>query len=339
MMKRILLTSLTALILSASASGQAPPNGRKLATLGPDEYIVADESVLLGRGPAGCVADDFFVVTDARRSGKTVFFTYDKAGRKGPFDKITEPMLKQGLAAVEPRRFYLDNERSMDGIETIPDPGKPDNQSLSYRGKTVGPFQQIFLAGAAPDKSRAFAAGIRDKRLRFAATDGRDVPAVGMPDKLATSADGTKAVLVCRGNLTFVQGMEIKPESIDATQFDNVTLYALDGRKFGPFKKDDDFGEVWFLAESPDWVFTVGKVAYFNGAPLKPFAEEISKSRFWIDDAARYAWVEEEKLKFSDGASFPNPVMLNWVKRAGKTTLCWISILPNRDVVGYSRGL
>jgi hypothetical protein len=231
-MKRILLTSMTALILAASASGQAPPNGRKLATLGPDEYIVADESVLLGRGPAGCVADDFFVVTDAR-----------------------------------------------------------------------------------------------------------DVPAVGMPDKLATSADGTKAVLVCRGNLTFVQGMEIKPESIDATQFDNVTLYGLDGRTFGPFKKDDDFGEVWFLAESPDWVFTVGKVAYFNGAPLKPFAEEISKSRFWIDDAARYAWVEDEKLKFSDGASFPNPVMLNWVKRADKTTLCWISILPNRDVVGYSRGL
>jgi hypothetical protein len=339
MMKRTLLTLFATAILLAAAFGQAPLAGRKIATLGPDESIVTNESVLLAGGAAGCLADDFFLVTSLYKSGKTTNFTYDKSGRKGPLAKITESMLKQGLADVEPRKFYLENETSPEGLEEVPDPANRRQHFIQFGGKKAGPFLQALMASVAPDKSRAFVAGVRDKVLRFASTDGRDVAAVGMPQQLAMSRDGGKAVLVCLGSLTMYDGLDLKPESLDMTQFENTTLFTLDGKKFGPFKKSDDFGEAWFLAESSDWLFTVGKTAYFNGTPLKPFVERISKSHFWIDDASHYAWLENEQLKFSDGAVYPNPVMLKWDRKGGRTTLCWISILPNRDVVSYSRAL
>jgi hypothetical protein len=335
-MKRITPIIVAAAILLAAAIAQTPLPGRKIATLGPEEYIVSEESCLLAGG-SGCLADDFFVVTHGRVAGKTVFFTYDKSGRKGPFSRITEDMLKPCAAKMEPHKFYLESDSSNEGLEEVPDPANQRQHFIRFGGKRVGPFQQTLSAGIAPDKSRAFIAGIRDKVLHFASTDGRDVAAVGMPQQIAISRDGGKAVLVCLGNLTMYEGIDLKPESLDMTQFENISLFTLDGKKFGPFKKSDDFGEAWALAESPDWLFTVGKTAYFNGTPLKPFGEQISKSRFWIDDATHYAWLEDEQLRFSDGVAFPNPLMLKWEKKAGKTTLCWISILPNRDVVGYSR--
>jgi hypothetical protein len=323
----------------ASGYGQSPISPRKLATLGPGEYIVTDESVLLTGGAAGGIADDFFLVTQVRQSGKTVFFTYDKSGRNGPFDKMTDSQLRKGTPAGEPRKFYYEPEMSMDGIQEVTDPGDPSKHFLEYKGKRVGPFQQFLLASVTPDLSRVFALGVRDKKLRFASSDGRDVAAGGQPGALTFSPDGTKAVVKCMGTVTMYEGIQLKPEDMSPTMFDDVTLYTLDGKKYGPFNKKDDFGEVWFLADSSDWLFTVGPTAYFNGAPLKPFKDQIRKTSFWIDGTSHYAWLEDDQLKFSDGASYPNPVMMKWEKKAGKTTLCWISIGPNRDVAAYSREL
>ncbi len=339
MNKRSAFLILAAGLVLASGFGQAPVTPRKLATLGPEEYIVTDECLLLTGGAVGCVPDDYFIVTQARHSGKNVFFTYDKNGRKGPFDKMTDDLLRKGTPAAEPHKFYFESEMSMEGIEEATDPGDSGKHFLEYKGKRVGPFQQFLLATVAPDKSRFFALGVRDKKLRFASSDGRDVPAGGQPGTLAFSPDGTKAVVKCMGSITLYEGIQIKPEDMSPTMFDDATLYTLDGKKYGPFNKKDDFGEVWFLADSNDWLFTVGPTAYFNGAPLKPFKEQIRKASFWIDDASHYAWLEDDRLKFSDGASYPNPVMLKWDKKAGKTTLCWISIGPNRDVAAYSRAL
>jgi len=337
MSRKIPLFLVAAAILSAAALSQSPPAGRTFVTLGPHEHIVSEESCLLASG--GCLADDFFVVTREDVGGKTVYYTYDKSGRKGPFDKITENMLRSCAGNVEPRKFYRDEEASMEGLNMAPDSAKPENQYVEFQGQRIGPFQQVYAMVAAPDKSRAFAAGVRDKKLHFASTDGRDVVAVGMPDKIVLTGDAGKAVLLCKGTLTMYPGLDLKPESMDLSHADDTTLFTLDGKKFGPFAEAAAFGDVWALAHSPDWLFTVGPTAYFNGAPLKTFAEPISKSRFWIDDASHYGWLQEEKLMFSDGASFPNPVMLQWEKKGGRTTICWISILPNRNVVGYSRTL
>jgi len=311
---------------------------KKIATLGANESIVAGESVLLAGTGAGCAVDDFFLVTQTSRAGKSQFFIYDKSGRKGPFDKMTAEMLREA-AAPEPRAPYYEAEFSNEGVEIVPDPGDRTRQYIEWNGKRMGPFQQVLNVSVTPDKARLYAFAVKAGKLRFVASDGRDVPAEGMPSEVIISPDGTKAVGQCTGHFTPIGGVQIDPSKIDFTTIDDITLFTIDGRKFGPFGKSADFNEMWFLADSNDWIFTVGHTAYLNGTPLKPFSEQISKSNFWIDDASHYAWLAGDQLMFSDGAAFPYPVMLKFEKKAAKTTLCWVSLKDNGDVVVYSRTL
>ena len=336
--KKTIVSLLLVLGAVASQAGQAQVSEKKLATLGPNEYIVTAESVLMGGSGAGCAVDDFFLVTQTSRSGKSQFFIYDKSGRRGPFDKMTADMLRK-IAAVETLKPYYEAEFSNEGVEVNPDPNDRTKQYIEWNGKKFGPFQQVLGLYITPDKDKLYAFAIKAGKLRFIASDGRDVAAEGMPGGVITSPDGTKAVGQCVGHITPIEGMQLDMSKIDFSSMDDITLYAIDGRKFGPFPKSADFGETWFMADSGDWIFTVGRTAYFNGTALKPFNERVSKSTFWIDDAAHYAWIESDKLLFSDGASFPYPVMMKSEKKGGKTTLCWVSLKDNGDVVVYSRTL
>jgi len=337
MKKKIILLIALVLAVALAPLAYAQVTQKKVATLGANETIVTPESVLLA-GSGGCAVDDFFLVTQSYRSGKTQFFTYDRSGKKGPFEKITPDMLRKG-AGFESAKPYYDAEFSQEGIEAAPDPNDPAKQYLEWNGKRLGPFQQILAAYVTPDKGKLYAFAVKAGKLRFLASDGRDVAAEGMPVGVIISPDGTKAVGHCTGHFTPVEGMQLDPSKIDFSTIDDVTLFTIDGRKFGPFGKSADFGEMWFMAGSNDWVFTVGHTAYYNGTALKPFGERISKDNFWIDDASRYAWLESDKLQFSDGTSFPYPVMIKWEKKGGKTTLCWVSLRDNGDVVVYSRTL
>jgi len=336
--KKRLSVLLLVFIIAVSQTALAQVSQKKLATLGPNEYIVTAESVLLAGSGAGCAVDDFFLVTQTSRSGKNQFFVYDKSGRKGPFDKMSADMLRKS-AAVETRKPYYEAEFSNEGVEVNPDPNDATKQYIEWNGKKVGPFQQVMGLYITPDKARLYAFATKAGKLRFIASDGRDVAAEGMPGGVITSPDGTKAVGKCVGHITPIEGMQLDMSKIDFSSMDDVTLYSIDGRKFGPFTKSADFGDMWFMADSNDWLFTVGHAAYFNGTALKPFNERISKSEFWIDDASHYAWLEGDKLMFSDGASFPYPVMLKSEKKGGKTTLCWVALQANGDVVVYSRTL
>jgi len=335
---KIIVLIVFALAIAASQAAVAQVSQKKLATLGANEYIVTEESVLLVCAGPGCAVDDFFLVTKTSRSGKNRFFVYEKSGRKGPFEKMPAEMLRK-REDCEPRNPYYEAEFSNEGVEAAPDPSDPRKQYIEWNGKRIGPFQHVLGVYVTPDKAKLYAFGVKAGKLHFVDSDGRDVVADGMPNGIIISPDGTKAVGQCTGHFTPVDGAQIDPSKIDFSTIDDVTLFTIDGRKFGPFGKSADFGEMWFLAGSNDWVFTLGNTVYFNGAALKPFNESISKSGFWIDDASHYAWLAGDKLAFSDGASFAYPVMIKSEKKGGKTTLCWVSLGGNGDVVVYSRTL
>jgi hypothetical protein len=322
-----LLLGLIALAAHPSA-GQAVE--KKLATLGPGETIVTQESRLLG--DANCEGDDFCIISVSMRAGKPQYFIYDKNGRKGPFDKISESQICAG-AESQRRPAAEDSQTSTEGVEDAGD------GMITFNGKKYGPFQQIFSLNVAPDKSKFFAVAAKDGKLRFLSSDGRDVPASGMAERILMSHDGTFAVAVCRGTFTPLPGIEIDMSKIDPDSFEDVFLYAIDGFKFGPIHRSQDFGDIWFARGSQNWLFTVGESAYLNGKLLRKFPSQVQKETFWIDNAKRYAWTDSDQVCFSDGACFPFPVMIRHENAAGRTTLCWISLQKNGDVMAYRRTL
>jgi hypothetical protein len=323
---------LLALVLAALAALPAPTqvSQKKLAALGPGEALVVQESILLSGGGPDCGTEDFFIVSRTTGPEASRFFVTDKTGRKGPFDKITEAMLRKG-AGLEPKPAHYEEEGSVEGIEESGARG-----SFSFRGKTYGPFQQLLGAQVTADKARFYALAAKDGKLHFLSSDGRDVPAAGMPEGIRTSPDGMKAVAVCRGTLTLIDGVQVDPSKIDPASFDDVYVYGIDGTKLGPLR---DFGEAWFAAGSSRWLCTAGTAAYLDGRLLREFDERIDKRTFWIDDASHFAWIEKEELRFADGARYPFPVMIRSDRRAGNTSLCWISVQKNGDVLAYQRAL
>ena len=44
-------------------------------------------------------------------------------------------------------------------------------------------------------------------------------------------------------------------------------------------------------------------------------------------------------VTFSDGGSYPYPVMMRFEKKGGKTSLCWVNVKQNGDVMVYGRAL
>jgi len=332
-MRRKFITPL--LLLAAAATvlpAAAQVSQKKIATLGQGEEIVVQESLLLAGAGPGCGRDDYFIVSRTTGGAAQRFFVYDKSGRKGPYEKISESMLRAG-AGFEPQPAHYSSDPSVEGIEEAP------NGGLSFRGKTYGPFQQVLSIAVTPDATRLYGLAVKDGKLRFFSSDGRDVPAGGMPESIKLSPDGTKAVAVCRGTLSLYEGVKIDPAKMDPTSFDDVYLYPIDGPKLGPFHKDQDFGDVWFAAGSQNWLFDLGPTVYFNGAPLRKFPNRVDKATFWIDDAKRFAWIDGEEINFSDGAKYPYPLMIRHEKTAGKTTLCWIALQKNGDVIAYQRTL
>jgi len=130
MCKKKFLVLFLVLMIAVFQVAFAQVSQKKIATLGPDEYIVTDESVLLACTGPGCAVDDFFLVTHTSRSGKNQYFTYDKSGRKGPFDKITPEMLRKG-AGCPPRKPFYEAEFSNEGVEVNPDPNDRTKQYMS----------------------------------------------------------------------------------------------------------------------------------------------------------------------------------------------------------------
>lgn len=236
-------------------------------------------------------------------------------------------------AGTKPNPAYYESKASLDGI------GEAGRGVITFQGKSFGPFQQVLQIQVTPDKSRFYALAAKNGELRFLSSDGRNVPAAGMPANIEVSPDGTKAVAQCQGAVTIIDGVKVDMSKIDPTTFDDTCLYAIDGTKLGPFHKGQDFGEVWFAAGSQNWLFDLGKALYLNGKPLRTFPHHVDKRTFWFDDDTHYAWIDADELCFADGAKYPYPVMIRNEKRGGKTVLCWIALLKNGDVVAYQRTL
>ncbi len=324
------------------APAQGPePSRRVIYSLQPGEEILIPESSL-------CLTMDGELVTLVLAKGKEgPFFVVRDGLKKGPFTKLDEvmkiadegrcdkPLWGSECARYDPALEEMD-------LESIVGTDDAGGQVIRFNGKTYGPYAMILNVKITADKSRLYYVAAEKDKTWFACTDGRKVQVGGMPGDFKFSPDGRNALIKMTGTLSMADMEKMAgqaPEKIAAAMkdLDKEFLYAIDGRKFGPF--ENDIAEYWFPKNVNVFYYEAGGRVYRDGVAV-PVPEGFGTCAFYpSEDGKKYALYTYENLIFSDGAKYPFPLGLLTLARNGGTVIKWMTLENKKDFVVYQRAL
>jgi len=339
----ILALAFVVAAIGVPAPTQGPqPARRMIYSLEPGEEILWAESFL-------CIDMDGEHVTLVVAKGKEgPFFVVRDGQKKGPFTKLDEamkaaeegrcdkPLRERESAMYEPAAGALD----MDSIVGANDAG---GQVIRFNGKVYGPYAMILNLKITADKSRLYYVAAENDKTWFACSDGRKVQIGGMPEDFKFSPDGRNALIKTSGVLSLAEMQKLvaaqDPEKTAAAMkdADKKFLYAIDGRKFGPF--GDNLSEFWFPKNVNIFYYEAGGRVYRDGVEI-PVPKGFGAGAFFpSEDGKKYALLSYESLIFSDGVKFPFPLKLVTRVRNGETVFKWLALENKKDFVVYQRAL
>lgn len=337
----IVLTFLIAASQAPFALSQGTPAERRVVyLLAPGEELLIPESTL-------CLSLDADHVTLVVAKGKEgPFFVILDGVKKGPFAKLAEtmkiaeeakcdkPLKGNGCAVYSPAPEAVD-------MESIVGADESGGQIIKFGGKVFGPFTMILNVKITADKSRLYYIAMEKEKTWFACTDGRKVQVGGMPEDFKISPDGRNALLKMTGTLGMDEMQKLaqqSPEKVAAAMkdMDKKFLYAIDGRKFGPF---ENVGEYWFPATSNAFYYEVGDKVFCDGVAIA-VPEQFSPCAYYpSEDGKRRVLYTYEYLLFGDGTKYPFPFGLIVYARGGRTMLKWAALENKKDLVVYQKPL
>jgi len=134
---------------------------------------------------------------------------------------------------------------------------------------------------------------------------------------------------------------QLPPEKMAAAfqEQDKKFLRTIDGRTFGPFKSDFGSLSFWYAASSNDLYYRIDDGVYRNGTLLFKSGSFDSCQFYPSPDGKVYANADYERIVFSDGRSYPSPLGVVAMVRAGRTVFRWITLENGRKIVAYERTL
>ncbi len=211
----------------------------------------------------------------------------------------------------------------------------PEGKMISLKGET----QQLVIS---PLGNIAIAAMKGDKNLKIPTEKEVDSLSKQLEQDLQ-SIDFSK--MTPEEIQAFSEKMEGKYGTSDtASKNPDSYLYLNDGRKLGPYK----FGG--YTSENPafcktggeNWYFIAQNKLYINGTMVKDFGEtSVTTCDVWISpDGKRYAaYMNYEKVLFSDGQSYPFPFQIKTETEKGKVYLIWIGLDSKKQLILYKKAL
>ncbi|MBN2484953.1 MAG: hypothetical protein JXB34_03165 [Bacteroidales bacterium] len=120
-------------------------------------------------------------------------------------------------------------------------------------------------------------------------------------------------------------------------------LYTSNGKKLGPFKFVSDGNNPAFnITGENNWYFIDDNKLFVNGTLLKNFGDSSpSACNIWLSpDGKRYAAFNGyEKLVFSDGQAYLNPLQIKAELINGKAYLTWLSLNTNNQMVLFKKAI
>jgi hypothetical protein len=324
------------------APAQGPqPERRVIYSLEPGEEILWAESFL-------CVDMDGEHVTLVVAKGKEgPFFVVRDGVKKGPFAKLADAMkaAEEGRCdkplPVNESAMYNPAPEPLD-MDSIVGANDAGGQVIRFNGKTYGPYEMILNVKSTPDKSRLYYVATEKDKTWFACTDGRKVQVGGMPEDFKISPDGRNALIKTTGVLSIAEMQKLvgqAPEKVAAAtkDMDKKFLYAIDGRKFGPF--GENLSEYWFPKNVNIFYYEAGGRVYRDGVEV-PVPKGFGPSSFYpSEDGKKYALSSYESLIFSDGAKFPFPLKILTRAQNGVMVFKWLALENKKDFVVYQRAL
>ena len=344
--KRRFICALAALAILACFGppifAQGTPTGTPVYTLESDEEILDPESTIAMSAEAA----DVILVLAKGEEKNPPYFVFRDGKKTGPYAKIGDAL----RAAYEGRENTLGKRRECASY----DPGEPSDsarpetdsaaggkQVVKFKGKTFGPYMMVLMARGTPDGATAYYTASDNDKAWFGSSDGRVVSFGGIPTELKFSPDGKSAAVMVEGKLSLAEMNnlgKLPPDKLAAALKDQEkkSIYTIDGRTFGPFTNSFSF---WYAKSSNDLYYRVGDDVFRNGA-LMFKAGSFDRCQFYPSpDGKTYAMSNYESIVFSDGQSFPSPLDVLVLQRAGKTVYRWITLENNKKLVVYERAM
>lgn len=144
----------------------------------------------------------------------------------------------------------------------------------------------------------------------------------------------------------FIEGLQKKYGISDNAQSGSPDyyMYLSNGNKIGPYKLDGYAGDnpAFNVSGGDNWYFIDDNKLYINGLLVKDFGDNSpSVCNTWISaDGKRYAtFLGYEKLVFSDGQTYADPIQIEAKTENGKTYLIWLTLNANNQVVLYKKAI
>lgn len=351
-MKKQLVTFLL-IILTWSVNGQTTATRKVLLSLQPGEKIMYAESCLSLR-----VNNQVYLVTHLNDQ----IYVYENGQRRGPYDDMDE-------AGVKSCREEADWDSRCSIYQPAPGEFDPAIVSTSDEGqyfinlnnKKYGPYPIISDLHVWPDKSGfvALASG-EDMKIHVITSEGLNLALDGEVERMNFSPAGKKFIFAMKERPTmdaeilkmdfskmsqeeimaFAKKQEEKTKNAAPLQ---SYVFVNGTKKLGPYKHDAFFSNnPGFTKTGGDnWIMIINNELYINGVKTNTLPDGgIDPCNVWLSrDGKKYAVLSYDKIYFSDGKVYENPLEPSAVEKDGKITVRWATLENEKDLVVYSREL
>lgn len=349
--KKLCLILLLILTAAAAMNGQVMTNkaaGKILFSIGTGEYPLFNGS-FIELSPIGTR------VTVITTDNADRIFVYENGKRKGPFKEITE--IKVTLPEDNPEEYdpVLRRESDTD-YEKYLQYSDTGEITLKFGGRSFGPFQFILEFFSTSDKSAFSAVVMKGGKPQIITSSGNRYDPDGQPIYTCASASGkSMMVTVVKENnpdkqpiTGAISGLSTdesaKPEKkteVKQLRPPEAFIWFQDGKKFGPYdpRKINANNPAFDKTGGENWLLTIDSKLYINGAFVRDLINEhISPANIWLtEDGKRYVIIGYNRIEFSDGSTFINPLKIRISVEGKKITVWWLLLENERDVVFYSK--
>jgi hypothetical protein len=350
LMRKLVQLFLLTLSYSLAAQQASPGFTRKvLFSTGIGEKPVFNESSI-SLSPIG---NNVTVITSDEEDR---IYVYENGKKRGPFKEIAGTGVKK--VKDDPAEYDpVYRRESDDDYQNWASYDKDGQVTIIFQGKSYGPFQFILEFYSSNNKTAFFAIVMKEGKPLIITSAGNSIFPDGQPGYSHISPTGrTMMVTTIRENADSVPEMTKdiskksnlkKPdtgkdnEEKQMSRSPKAFVYFQDGKRFGPYdpKKITQYNPAFVKTGGDNWLLTLDSKLYINGKAVRTLGNErISPANIWLtEDGRRYAILAYNKIEFSDGAVYNDPLKIRIMIERNIITVWWLMFENKKDIVLYSK--